>query len=847
MTTRRTPEGWQRIKGILDEALDLPEKERAAFIAGRCGGDEEMQREIESLAAAADGWTFVDQAAEGPAVPAIEGRWPPPAAGDRVGAYELLSELGQGGMGMVYLARRADDHFQKKVAVKLIRPGMASEFSLQRFRSERQISASLEHPNIARLLDGGATPDGKPYFVLEYVEGEPLTEYCESRSLSIPDRLRLFLEVCGPVMYAHQNLVVHRDIKPRNILVTPEGEPKLLDFGIAKLLQPDGGPDAAAETATLFRMMTPDYASPEQIRGERITTASDVYALGVVLYELLAGKKPYAVTGNTPGELLRVVCERDPEKPSAAANSRELRGDLDAIVAKAMRKEPERRYVSVAEFADDIRRHLAGRPVLARRGTLVYRTGKFARRHRIALAAAAVAAVALVGGVVATLREARRARTAEANAQRRYDDLRKLASAFLFEFDDAIRDLPGSTPARALVVQRALQYLDDLSRAPEADHALRRELAEAYMKVGDVQGNSYMANLGDVPGAIRSYDKAIGLLEPLVQAGTAHDEMQATLSRAYLTQGGIRLITGDAAGAIAQAEKGLDLSRRLAERRPDDPGRALALATAWQYYAFDLSAAGRDAEAYEALKKQATILRTRLADDPQDREIRRSLHQNLYLVGEAIQDLDPAGSQKAYAEAVAIGESLRAEDPASVLVRRDLAYLRTGMGGFYESQKDFAAAREQFQHALSLFESIAAADAQSVDGRVGIAISLHNIGNSRAGEGDAAGALRDFAKARTFYEPIVAADPSNAWAEGALADLYLIIGQQTEKQARSGATGEGSGAACAHYARAHEIFERLREAGKLTAVRIKPSAEAAGAVARCRGIVASSASGPAAR
>jgi len=215
-------------------------------------------------------------------------------------------------------------------------------------------------------------------------------------------------------------------------------------------------------------------------------------------------------------------------------------------------------------------------------------------------------------------------------------------------------------------------------------------------------------------------------------------------------------------------------------------------------------------------------------------------------VGEAIQNLDPAGSQKAYAEAVAIGEALRAEDPASVLVRRDLAYLRTGMGGFYESQKEFAAAREQFQHALSLFESIAAADTQSVDGRVGIAISLHNIGNSRAGEGDAAGALRDFARARTFYEPIVAADPSNAWAEGALADLYLTIGQQTEKQARFGATGEDSGAACAQYAKAHAIFERLREAGKLTAVRMKPSAEAAGAVARCRGSLAASASGPAA-
>ena len=590
MTNRKSREGWQKIKEILDEALDVAEAERAALIASRCGPDEELRREVEALAKAAGGWTFIDgTVSDAPGVPP-EAHAPPLRPGDRVGAYELVSELGSGGMGMVYLARRADDHFRKKVAIKLIRPGMASEFSLQRFRSERQISASLEHPNIARLLDGGATPDGKPYFVLEYVEGEPLTEYCDRRALPLAERLNLFLEVCAPVMYAHQNLVVHRDIKPRNILVTPEGEPKLLDFGIAKLLDPEGS-DAVGETATLFRMMTPDYASPEQIRGERITTASDVYALGVVLYELLAGKKPYAVTGNTPGELLRVVCERDPEKPSVAAGRRELQGDLDAIVAKAMRKEPERRYASVAELADDIRRHLAGRPVQARRGTFVYRAGKFARRHRVALAAAAVAAAALAGGVVLTLREAARARAAETRAQRRFDDVRKLSNSFLFEIHDSIRELPGSTPVRALIVRRALEYLDDLSREAEDDHALRRELAEAYMKVGDVQGNTYMANLGDVPGALRSYAKAIGLLEPLVQSGMADDDTQATLSKAYLTEGAIRLITGDAPASVAMAEKGLALSRRLADRHPTDRKRALELATAWQYYAFDLAAA----------------------------------------------------------------------------------------------------------------------------------------------------------------------------------------------------------------------------------------------------------------
>ena len=258
--------------------------------------------------------------------------------------------------------------------------------------------------------------------------------------------------MCAAVQYAHQNLVVHRDLKPGNILVGADGVPKLLDFGIAKLLSPDGAAIAGGETGTLFRLLTPDYASPEQIRGERITTASDVYSLGVVLYELLAGRKPYHVTGSDPAELLRVVCERDPEKPSAAARSRELEGDLDAIVLKAMRKEPERRYASVGELAEDLRRRRTGEPVAARRGTFVYRAGKFARRHRVGFAAAALVAIALAGGVVATLREAARARSAEARAQRRFDDVRRLANSFLFEFHDAIRDLPGSTPARALIV-----------------------------------------------------------------------------------------------------------------------------------------------------------------------------------------------------------------------------------------------------------------------------------------------------------------------------------------------------------------------------------------------------------
>ncbi len=837
MASRVPPEAWPRVKEILDAALDVPTGERGAFIASRCAGDEALRREVESLASVSEsGWSFIESPAGGRVAALFEDWVPPSRVGERIGAYQVLSELGHGGMGMVYLARRADDEFQKTVAIKLIRPGMASDFALQRFRSERQISASLEHPNIARLLDGGATPGGEPYFVLEYIEGEPLIEYCDRRRLTVADRLRLFDDVCAAVQYAHQNLVVHRDIKPSNILVTSEGVPKLMDFGIAKLLQPDGAPAADGETGTFLRMMTPDYASPEQIRGERITTSSDVYALGVVLYELLVGRKPYHVTGPEPAELLRVVCERDPEKPSVASGSRELRGDLDAIVLKAMRKEPEHRYASVGELAADLRRYRTGAPVLARRGTFSYRAAKFARRHRVALAGVALLALVLAGGVLATLREARRARAAEARAQRRFDDVRRLASSFLFEFHDAIRDLPGSTPARALIVKRALEYLDDLARESAGDRALRRELAGAYLKVGDVQGNAFMANLGDVPGALQSYGKAIALLEPVVAAGGATDAEQATLATAYLTGGGIRLVAGDAREAVAMAEKGLPLRKGLAARHPGDPAAARDLAQAWQFYGFYLTAAERPDEAFEALGKQAEILRARLAAAPKDRAARRSLGQNLYLTGEALRSRgDAEGALKAFDEAVVLGEGLRKEDPSSIQLQRDLAYTYTAVGGFYEARSDHPAALENFQKALGLFESMAAADAKSVDGRLGVAMTRHNIGLQRAGLHDASGALKEYEEARRLYEPMVAADPSNAWVEGSLADLYLAIGKALEELGR-----DPGDEPCALFLRSNGIYERLRAAGRLSSLSAEGSAEAAAAARRCRGSAAQS-------
>jgi serine/threonine protein kinase len=383
-----------------------------------CGGDDALRREVESLLEAdSESEGFIEQAPfELPRELFAENG---SAAGQQFGAYKVISEIGRGGLGTVYLAARADEQYQKRVAIKLVRRGLDTDDILRRFRNERQILAQLEHPNIARLIDGGTTDDGRPYFVMEYIEGEPILTYCETKKLTITGRLQLFRKVCAAVTYAHQHLVIHRDLKPSNILVRQDGEPKLLDFGIAKVLSAD---DNASFTLTIpaLRVMTPEYASPEQIKGGPITTTSDVYSLGVLLFELLTGQRPYKIDNRTPDEIARTIAEQEPTRPShvmaspsgydsrfTSHHSRSLRGDLDNIVLMAMRKEPVRRYTSVGQFSEDIRRHLEGLPVIARKDTWSYRSSKFVRRHKVGMLGAALVLLALVAGIIAFAIEAR--------------------------------------------------------------------------------------------------------------------------------------------------------------------------------------------------------------------------------------------------------------------------------------------------------------------------------------------------------------------------------------------------------------------------------------------------------
>jgi serine/threonine protein kinase len=479
----------ERVLEVVSSALEIAVPERAAFLDQACHGDPELRAEVESLLGQEEHLhDFIEEPPAALAAQALETAAEEPFVSRRFGHYQTIRELGRGGLGTVYLAARADDAYQKEVALKLLRRGLDTQDVLQRFRNERQILARLEHPNIARLIDGGTSGDGLPYFVMEYVQGEPLHTYCEHRRLTTDERLQLFRTVCTAVTYAHQHLVIHRDLKPSNILVTGEGEVKLLDFGIAKVL---GADDAAAfQTMTELRVMTPEYASPEQVRGENITTATDVYSLGVVLYELLTGATPYRLTSRSPKELERAITEVEPPRPStvspsnqqsATRNPKSLRGDLDNIVLMAMRKEPARRYTSVGQFSEDIRRHLAGLPVIARKDTFAYRSAKFVRRHRVGVAAACLILTSLIGGVVATLVQARTAQREKVKAEAISAFLQRMLTA-----PDPNRHA-GAPPTVKEILDDASKRLASsaqLAREPEVRAELQRTIGVTYLSIG---------------------------------------------------------------------------------------------------------------------------------------------------------------------------------------------------------------------------------------------------------------------------------------------------------------------------------------------------------------------------
>ena len=539
---------WERLEELFAQAVELPHESQAALIERETASDPELGARISALLhhdriAGARISRVIAGAAQMAADPVD---W----TGRYFGPYRVVREIGRGGMGLVFEAVRDDDEYRKTVAVKVVPWWCDVALLRDRFRHERQILAGLEHPNIARFLDGG-TQSGVPYFAMEYVAGCPITEYCSR--LKLRGKIELFRQVCAAVHYAHQSLLVHRDLKPGNILVNDEGVPKLLDFGIAKLLSPLEG--ASQNTMTGAAPWTPDYASPEQVRGGPITTRTDVYSLGLFLFELLTGERGQTADKSSPLALDRSICEAEAPRPSTRAPQavrRHVAGDLDTIVGKATHKDPERRYNSVAQFSDDLERYLDGRPVLARPDSLAYRASKFLRRNWLPVTAAGVTLLSLVAGAASFAWEARL-------AESRFNQVRKLATGFLFEVHDKVQNLPGSTEVRGMLTRTAVDTLGTLARDAGRNYPLRRELAAAYLRLGEVQGAPVGASRGRNAEALASLEQGLSLLNGLPAS---------ELAAAAATEAGLREQRGRILSSVNRpAEAEGDLKRALEIRR----------------------------------------------------------------------------------------------------------------------------------------------------------------------------------------------------------------------------------------------------------------------------------------
>ena len=562
------------VKQRLLEALDLAPSEVTAWLDDLARTDAAVAARVRQLLRAhhqAEG--FLDAPERTSDHDPIESA---AAAGTRIGPFTVERELGHGGMGTVLLASRHEGGFTQRVAIKVIRGLGGDEGAVERLREERRILATLNHALIAHFVDGGTTADGLPYLAMEYVEGVPITEYCDAHALTPRDRVRLFARVCEAVHFAHQRLVIHRDIKPSNILVTSDGVPKLLDFGIAKLIDPL----RALNTATV-RVLTPLYASPEQATGAPSGTPADVYSLGVLLYELLTGASPYKTVSpdSPPLAVLDAIRNEIPDRPSAAAAraGRAVEDDLDAIVLKALRKDEADRYGSVEQLADDLARYLDGRAVRAHAGSGAYRARKFVTRHRGAVAAAAVAIVSLITAAVVSTWQAQVARRERERADARFGDVRKLANAVVGPLYDAIAKVPGSTAAQNLLVKEALTYLDGLEAQAADDVDLKAELAAAYEKIGDVQGNMYVANLGDATGANASYVKMLALRKAVRAARPGDVPARLALAEAERRVGDMGVAEGRLDDAIVAYERALAVMADSATPATDEAALLIAV------------------------------------------------------------------------------------------------------------------------------------------------------------------------------------------------------------------------------------------------------------------------------
>ncbi len=726
-------------------------------------------------------------------------------AGRRIGPYQIIRRIGGGGMGAVYLAVRADEHYQKRVAVKLLHRGVADEEMISRFRHERQTLAALDHPNIVRLIDGGSTEDGLPYLVMDYVDGIPLIEYANARRLGLRQRLEIFRSICGAVHYAHQNLVIHRDLKPANIMVTADGTPKLMDFGVARLLA-SGDEQALAGTAGR-RTMTLRYASPEQVRFTQITVATDIYSLGVVLYDLVAGRMPYVLQEEHALAMAYAICEQEPMPPSLAVTAqaaaaqneplaalkKRLAGDIDAIAVKCMRKSPADRYASVEQLSDDIRRHFENLPVLAHRSTIDYRLRKLIARNKLAAAGAAAALLLVIAGILGIAWEARRADSERRLAERRFADVRELANSFLFEFHDAISDLPGSTPARLLLVRKASEYLDKLARDAGNDLSLQVELSEAYGKLGDVQGNPYAPNLGDPQGALASYRKALDIAQAAERSHPKDARARRALAGAFQQAAEVMPMLGNLEESAAHRKKAVAIFEQLA-RESGTAARRIDLARAYDSLADVLGHPGLpnlgDSEgALSTYGKSLSEWDAALSMDRKNPVSRRGVAiMNMKIADMLANRGQLSEALDMYRRSREGMEALSAANPGNTTAQRNLSVIFRKLASAQADAGDSRSALDNYRAASSISESLAAADPNNAQARADLMLTWKRTGDLYYQTGNAASAMESYGKAIDSVEAMLRVAPENMEKRGQYADLLVLAG---DLLVRSGQAGEG--------------------------------------------------------
>lgn len=820
MNTTTDAARWMRLKSLLADALEQPPAARRAFIDRAAGGDEALGEELHSLVEAAEQGSSALQAMPAQqllsALNLFDEQVTHSWIGRRIGSYRLIELIGGGGMGRVYLAERADGLYEQQVAVKLMRSDAAHDGLLARFKAERQILAGMDHPNLAKILDGGITEEGVPYFVMELVRGEPLDVYCRARDLPVAERLRLFRTVCQVVHYAHQRGVVHRDLKPANILVARDGTAKLVDFGIAKRLTPDTSQPA---TATMFQVMTLEYASPEQVRGDVITPASDIFSLGVVLYRLLADIGPYpAPTTRSSYELTQAICDLEVLPPSRKATSRALRrrlaGDLDAVVLMALRKDPARRYASADQLSDDLFRHLEGLPVQARRGAWSYRVGRFMLRHRAAVVAALLANLALAAGLGLTTYEGIEAHRQRLRAERHFSSVRELANVFIVDVDAAIRNLPGANPARKLVVDKALAYLKQLSAESGSDPTLRVELAAGYRKVGDIQGMPYRSNLNDPAGALDSYRQGGVLLEPLVtgkhERTPAYRLAQSELARAYESQGALLGWLGRAKEAAPLLQKAVELAVDLANSDPRNIDHRLTLSKVYDQQSRVLLYL-QDFDGFlKASDAAIRVLEGVLAQEPSSRWGLTGL-SNAYNT-RGLYHMQRSGSVESahealvdYERSMQLLKPAYEKNPNDMFLAGQYAGRLENMASALNALDEYPQAAARLGEAIHVLEAITAKDPND-DAKLTLALAHTQMGFSLLRTGDAEGSLQQGRRADDIVQTLPDAARNATEALTAQRDTYHGMAMAAQALSARGLKTD----ACVFYRKGLQVAEKLQ-------------------------------------